>query len=164
MAAQDLPKAQPGSGRAFGTEEHLDEKPQYEEATTFSDPVPIPKEQGRIYAGSISDDDSEALEQNPFLDPDVASHWTTVYEKSQYECRHVFDPSLNWTKEEEKKLVRRLDWHVCLWAVSLVNGIISERGADGVVYYVLRPPGRSRKSGAGCFRQLPGRPESEHQW
>jgi hypothetical protein len=118
MAALDLPKAQPGSSRASATEE---ERPPYEEATTFSDPVPISKEQGHIYASSLSDEDSEALEQNPFLDPDVAMHWTTVYEKSQYECRHVFDPSFNWTKEEEKKLVRRLDWHVCLWAVSVVD-------------------------------------------
>ena len=57
-------------------------------------------------------------EKNPFRDSAVAQHWTEVYEKSQYECRHVFDPTLTWTEEEEKRLVRKLDWRVCLWAVS----------------------------------------------
>lgn len=65
-----------------------------------------------------SDEDGEKFKKNPFLDPDVAAHWATIYEKSGYECRHVFDPTLTWTEEEEKKLVRRLDWRVCFWAVS----------------------------------------------
>ncbi len=41
-------------------------------------------------------------ESNPFRDPVAAQHWREVYEKSKYECRHVFDPSLTWTEEEEK--------------------------------------------------------------
>jgi hypothetical protein len=56
-------------------------------------------------------------EKNPFRDPAVARHWREVYEKSQYECRHVFDPSLSWSDEEERRLVRKLDWRICLWAV-----------------------------------------------
>jgi len=94
---------------------------QFEEETTFSDP--IPKEGLFASAGSVvdSDEDGEALIKNPFLDPDVAEHWTTVYEKSQYESRHAFDPAFTWTAEEEKKLVRRLDWHVCAWAVSILH-------------------------------------------
>lgn len=56
-------------------------------------------------------------EKNPFRDPAVAQHWRDVYEKSQYECRHVFDPSLSWSEEEERRLVRKLDWRICLWAV-----------------------------------------------
>lgn len=57
-------------------------------------------------------------EKNPFRDPAVAQHWREVYEKSDYECRHVFDPSLTWSEEEERRLVRKLDWRICLWAVS----------------------------------------------
>lgn len=60
-------------------------------------------------------------EKNPFRDPAIAQHWTEVYEKSQYECRHVFDPSLSWTEEEERRLIRKLDWRVCFWAVSFVS-------------------------------------------
>lgn len=53
---------------------------------------------------------------NPFADPAVAEHYRAVYEKAQYECRHAFDPELEWSKKEERGLVRRLDWHVCTWA------------------------------------------------
>lgn len=63
--------------------------------------------------------DGDELRDNPFADPDVAAYYATLYEKAQYECRHVFDPKLQWTREEERRLVRKLDWHVCLWAVRL---------------------------------------------
>jgi hypothetical protein len=125
MSAQDLPKAQPGSDHRSSKEQNLDDKPQYEETTTFGDPVPTSKDPAHVYASSLSDEESAALEENPFLDPDVATHWTTVYEKSQYECRHVFDPAFTWTKEEERKLVRRLDWRVCFWAVSIATRSIN---------------------------------------
>jgi hypothetical protein len=95
----------------------LDDKVLYEE-TTFSDPLP----RGAATfssATSDSDEDGDAFHQNPFLDPDVAEHWSNVYEKSTYECRAEFDPAFTWTEEEEKKLVRRLDWRVCLWAVKI---------------------------------------------
>jgi hypothetical protein len=94
---------------------NLGNKILYEETTTFSDPLP----KGDTFASATSDSDEEgeALRKNPFLDPDVAEHWSTVYEKSRYECRAQFDPAFTWTEEEEKKLVRRLDWRVCLWAV-----------------------------------------------
>jgi hypothetical protein len=166
MAAQDLPTSGTSSGHASSAEKQLDDKPQYEEVTAFSDPVPATKDQENvnIYANSLSDEDSLALEQNPFLDPDVAAHWTTVYEKSQYECRHVFDPSFTWTREEEKKLVRRLDWRVCLWAVSiqfLINQLFPN--ANVPVCHVLWAAGRSWKPGAGSIRQFPRRSSHEHQ-
>lgn len=53
---------------------------------------------------------------NPFLDPKIAEHYRLQYEKSGYECRHEFDPSLEWSLSEEKSLIRRLDWRVSLWA------------------------------------------------
>lgn len=60
-------------------------------------------------------------EKNPFRDPAVAQHWREVYEKSKYECRHVFDPTLSWSEEEERRLVRKLDWRICLWAVRVTS-------------------------------------------
>jgi hypothetical protein len=60
------------------------------------------------------------IDSNPFADPHVAAYWIGVYEKSHYECRHVVDPKLEWTAAEERKLVRKLDWHVCLWAVGFL--------------------------------------------
>lgn len=64
-----------------------------------------------------SDEDDPGLDNNPFRSPEVAERWRTKYEEAQYECRHVFDPTLTWSAEEEKKIIRKLDWHVCLWAV-----------------------------------------------
>ena len=66
---------------------------------------------------SRASSDSDSHPDNPFADPAVAERYAIIYERAQYECRHVFDPELTWTPEEEKALVRKLDWHVCLWAV-----------------------------------------------
>lgn len=63
------------------------------------------------------DSGSGTAGENPFSDPDVAERYRLVYERAHYECRHVFDPQLTWTPEEEKQLLRRIDWRVCLWAV-----------------------------------------------
>jgi hypothetical protein len=60
---------------------------------------------------------STMTEDNPFSDPEVAKRYRDIYEKARYECRHRFDPGLTWTAEEERQLVRRLDWHIFLWAV-----------------------------------------------
>lgn len=39
---------------------------------------------------------------NPFLDPKVAHYYRGLYEDAKYECRHAFDPELEWTAEEEE--------------------------------------------------------------
>jgi hypothetical protein len=139
MSTQDLPTPHLEPDRSASNEEPLDEKPQYEEVTTFSDPLPLSKDGTNVYASSISDVESIALRKNPFLDADVATHWSTIYEKSRYECRHVFDPAFTWTDEEERKLVRRLDWRVCFWAVSLVTSQ-TNRSLMSLVYHVFRSP------------------------
>lgn len=51
-----------------------------------------------------------------FKDPAVANHWRGVFERAGYENRHRFDPDFTWTAEEEKKLVRKLDIRIMLWA------------------------------------------------
>ena len=55
--------------------------------------------------------DSDTFSTNVFSDPVVAAHYVDVYEKAHYECRHVFDAELEWTKTEERRVVRKLDWH-----------------------------------------------------
>jgi hypothetical protein len=64
------------------------------------------------------DESTTCYSDNPFEDPNVAEHWKQVYEASRYECREEYDPKFTWTAEEEKRLVRKLDVRVCLWAVS----------------------------------------------
>ncbi|KAI9052048.1 hypothetical protein LZ554_004301 [Drepanopeziza brunnea f. sp. 'monogermtubi'] len=110
----------------------LDDKKKldYEGTTAFGDPAPSTKDDAYGRPGSMPECDEEGTEfkKNPFLNPDVAEHWTIVYEKSQYECRDAFDPKFTWTEEEEKKLVQRLDWRVCLWACVMFFGLQVDRG------------------------------------
>lgn len=70
-------------------------------------------------ARSLPSSEDLPLKVNPFADPRAAAQWKQLYDDCQYECRHVFDPTLEWTEEEEKRIIRKLDWRVCLWAVRL---------------------------------------------
>ncbi|KAI2624529.1 MFS general substrate transporter [Xylaria nigripes] len=74
-----------------------------------------------------SSEDEFPLKRNPFADQRLAAHWKQIYDNSRYECRHVFDPTLEWTEEEEKKIIRKLDWRVCLWACIMFFGLQVDR-------------------------------------
>ena len=65
-----------------------------------------------------SSESSDDFACNPFKDPKILAHYRDIYEKCQYECRHVLDPSLEWSHKEDRRIVRKLDWHVSAWAVS----------------------------------------------
>ncbi|KAL3462837.1 major facilitator superfamily domain-containing protein [Aspergillus heterothallicus] len=78
--------------------------------------------------GTLQLDDDIPEQHNPFLDPEVAGRYAQIYEKAEYECRHAFDPKLSWTREEEKAIVRKIDWHVCLWACVMFFGLQVDRG------------------------------------
>jgi hypothetical protein len=59
----------------------------------------------------VSTQESDAsLSTNVFSDPEIRDFYVKMYEKARYECRHVFDADLTWTAEEEKKLIRKVDW------------------------------------------------------
>lgn len=79
-----------------------------------------------VTAPEVSESDASGS-SNPFSDPTVAAHFAELYEKSKYECRHEFDPSFSWTPQEERKLVWKLDWHACLWAVSQLYSAIRDK-------------------------------------
>lgn len=66
---------------------------------------------------SLADTDGYgSANEHIFSDPTVANHWRGVYEGARYENRHRFDPDLKWTAEEERKLVRKIDLRIMLWA------------------------------------------------
>ncbi|KAH7067397.1 major facilitator superfamily domain-containing protein [Paraphoma chrysanthemicola] len=69
-------------------------------------------------SGSSSNEPSAQDQKgpNPFSDPATVQYWRDIYENAQYEGRHRFDPEFTWAQEEEKKLVRQLDWRITLWA------------------------------------------------
>ncbi|KAF9638080.1 putative allantoate permease protein [Lasiodiplodia theobromae] len=99
-----------------------------QQATSFNQ-EPISKDGFQFHERDADETDSNSsLSTNPFLDPEVAEHWTNVYEKAQYECREIFDPQYTWTPEEEKRLIRKLDFRVCAWACVMFFGLQVDRG------------------------------------
>jgi hypothetical protein len=93
-----------------------------------------PKEEGiaealKSYQSYGSTPSEHSLdEKNPFSDPKVAEFYREVYESSQYECRGAFDPDLEWTPAEEKRIVRKLDWRVCAFACFAFFALQVDRG------------------------------------
>ncbi|KAI1120975.1 MFS general substrate transporter [Nemania abortiva] len=77
---------------------------------------------------SLPSEEELALKSNPFIDPRVAAQWKQVYDDCKYECRYVFDPTVEWTQEEEKRIIRKLDWRVCLWACIMFFALQVDRG------------------------------------
>ncbi|KAK6458391.1 putative allantoate permease [Scheffersomyces xylosifermentans] len=71
---------------------------------------------------------SSSYEKNPFLDPIVAEHYRELYENSKYECRAAFDPNFEWEEQEEKKLIRKLDFRVAFTACLLFVSLQVDRG------------------------------------
>jgi hypothetical protein len=97
-----------------GLSEKYDEKPALVPAALV-DNADLVTEKGNVVTKDgvvVSTQETDAsLSTNIFDDPEVKAYYIGVYEKAKYECRHVFDADLQWSKEEEKKIVRRLDWH-----------------------------------------------------
>ncbi|WPK27115.1 hypothetical protein PUMCH_004488 [Australozyma saopauloensis] len=77
-------------------------------------------------SSDVESQDSSA--PNPFKDPTVAQYYRKLYEASEYECRAAFDPEFDWTPEEEKKLIRKLDWRVAFTACFMFVGLQVDRG------------------------------------
>lgn len=89
-----------------------------------SDPGPETKEittQDTADPGRTSKEASEgdkygSTDDHVFSDPSVAEYWRAKYEKASYENRHRFDPEYKWTAEEERRLVRKVDARIMVWA------------------------------------------------
>ncbi|SCW03854.1 LAFE_0H00496g1_1 [Lachancea fermentati] len=76
----------------------------------------------------ISSTDSEKSDENPFLDPYNAEYYRKLYEECSYECREAFDPEFTWSLQEEKKLLRKLDWRVAIPACIMFVALQVDRG------------------------------------
>lgn len=72
-----------------------------------------------------SDDVSKEVKKSVYNDRDafVGGSSLKAYEPIQeYEGRHRYDPKAQWTEEEEKKLVRKLDYRICSWVCLMFFG------------------------------------------
>ncbi|RDL39789.1 Uncharacterized protein BP5553_04129 [Venustampulla echinocandica] len=74
-----------------------------------------------------------------FSTPKSLSHWTDVYEKSKYEGRHRFDPQLQWSPSEEKRLLRKLDLRIMLWVWIMFSSLDLIRNINRAVSDKLLP-------------------------
>ncbi|KAF7588748.1 hypothetical protein BBP40_005244 [Aspergillus hancockii] len=102
---------------------------------------------GSEYAASSKNPSQEAIaeESSPKRyhgtgDAFVGGGATELYEPiPEYEGRHRYDPSVEWTEKEEKVLVRKLDYRICSWvclmffALQLDRGNISQALSDGML-------------------------------
>ncbi|KAI9929638.1 hypothetical protein ASPWEDRAFT_28509 [Aspergillus wentii DTO 134E9] len=68
-----------------------------------------------IYEPTVHQNQLGSTEGHVFSDSRRAEHWRRVYEKSKYEGRARFDPTLTWSASAEKRLRRKLDWRVMVW-------------------------------------------------
>ncbi|GCF01601.1 hypothetical protein ZYGM_000600 [Zygosaccharomyces mellis] len=71
---------------------------------------------------------AEAIEKNPFADPATADFYAKLYEEAKYESRKAYDPKFYWSKNEEKKLVRKLDFRCGLVACVMFAALQIDRG------------------------------------
>lgn len=52
-----------------------------------------------------------------------AEYWQSVYDGCNYEGAAYYDPRFEWSTEEEKKLIRKLDRKVFMWAFVLFSAL-----------------------------------------
>jgi hypothetical protein len=63
---------------------------------------------GVVYTNHVHGSDTSDSD-NIFSDPEIRDFYKNLYEDAKYECRHLFDPDATWTKEEERRVIRKLD-------------------------------------------------------
>lgn len=73
-------------------------------------------------------EENNHTKHNVFADPDVAAYYKRLYEKADYEGRHVFDPELTWSAQEERTALWKIEWRVSLWACIMFTALNMDRG------------------------------------
>ncbi|KAJ9157056.1 MFS general substrate transporter [Coniochaeta hoffmannii] len=86
--------------------------------------------------GSDSDDSHQYVTGDVFAQGGQQQFYEPI---AEYEGRHRYDPTAQWTEAEEKRLVRRLDYKICSWvclmffALQLDRGNISQALSDNLL-------------------------------
>ncbi|KAM3164101.1 hypothetical protein ACU8KH_00997 [Lachancea thermotolerans] len=83
------------------------------------------KESFLVDVENVSTSSSSA--DNIFADPNVANYYSSIYEKCQYECRHLFDPEFTWSQKEERKVRWKNDWYVTFWTFFMFTALDFDR-------------------------------------
>lgn len=118
---------------------------------------PVASEQITTRSGSTEDvttDEYGSSDDHIFSDPAIADRWRQIFENAKYENRHRFDPSFQWTAEEELKVVKKIDWRIMSWAWLMfcamdlhrrnINRAISDNMLEEIGTVKILPPFRCR--------------------
>ena len=65
------------------------------------------------------------LKESVFDDPKLSAYYKPIPE---YEGYHRFDPTAVWTAEEERVLVRKIDWRIMAWCCFMFIALQLDRG------------------------------------
>ncbi|KAM0430067.1 hypothetical protein ACHAPT_006073 [Fusarium lateritium] len=85
-------------------------------------------EQKGVESGNVSSSEREP-DQKHVAQVFAVGGSSELYEPiPEYEGRHRYDPSAVWDPKEEKKLVRRLDYKICLWVCLMFFALQLDRG------------------------------------
>lgn len=74
-----------------------------------------------------TDTSTEKQYDHIFQDEKVLAYYRDLYERTNYECKDHLDPELTWTPEEERKITRKNDWYVVVWAYVMFTGLNFDR-------------------------------------
>ncbi|MCJ1434530.1 hypothetical protein MMC27_003899 [Xylographa pallens] len=86
--------------------------------------------------GAVDRDIKDSMHADIDDDDDLRKFYEPI---ATYEGRHRYDPKAQWTLQEEKTLVRRLDYKICAWvcfmffALQLDRGNISQALSDNML-------------------------------
>ncbi|KAK0215652.1 allantoate permease [Armillaria fumosa] len=122
-----LPEAQPPSPTAslYSLSKDAGTKKDSSLADELVDGEPEPFKFSNVFRRRKNEElDAIATKRSVFDDPEMAPHY---WPKKEYENIHRFDPSARWTVQEEKALVRRIDWKVMLWAAISFSALNLDR-------------------------------------
>ncbi|KZT50289.1 putative transporter [Calocera cornea HHB12733] len=71
-------------------------------------------------SSSLSNIKDSTSDPNPFDDPDLAPYLAPI---AKYEGYHRFDPKAHWTEEEEKRIVRKIDFRIMVWTCIMFGAL-----------------------------------------
>ncbi|KAG7666026.1 uncharacterized protein J8A68_000456 [[Candida] subhashii] len=77
---------------------------------------------------STSSIETDQVAKNPFLDPKVEEYYRQLYSESKYECYDAFDPGYEWTEEEERKVVKKLNIDRGNLAQAVTDNLLDDLG------------------------------------